>query len=72
VLITTDFVFYWSKLKQFFGLGKGMDDDIEESMRKMASRYFFDLIPSRFYSVNIWLTLNYSMGVELNHGVFEG
>ena len=39
VLITTDFVFYWSKLKQLFGFGKGMDDDIEESMRKMASRY---------------------------------
>ena len=41
VLVTTDFVFYWSKLKQLFGFGKGMDDDIEESMRKMASRYGF-------------------------------
>jgi aarF domain-containing kinase len=38
VLITTDFVFYWSKLKQILGFGRGMDDDIEESMRKMASR----------------------------------
>ena len=38
VLISTDFIFYWSKIKQWFGLGKGMDDDIEESMRKMAGR----------------------------------
>ncbi|KAK3697344.1 hypothetical protein LTR37_017489 [Vermiconidia calcicola] len=50
VLISTDFIFYWSKLKQWVGVGKGMDDDIEESMRKMAG----------------------SMGVELQHGVFEG
>jgi hypothetical protein len=45
-------------------------------LRRVCGRWragmFFDLIPSRFYSVNIWLTLNYSMGVELNHGVFEG
>ena len=38
VLISTDVVFYWSKIKQVLGLGKGMDDDIEESMRKMAGR----------------------------------
>lgn len=38
VLVTTDIFFYWSKLKQLLGLGKGMDDDIEENMRKMASR----------------------------------
>lgn len=38
VLISTDFVFYWSKIRQVLGLGKGMDDDIEESMRKMAGR----------------------------------
>ena len=38
VLLTTDVVFYWSKLKQWLGLGKGMDDDIEESMKKMAGR----------------------------------
>lgn len=37
VLISTDFVFYWSKIRQWLGIGKGMDDDIEESMRKMAS-----------------------------------
>ena len=38
VLLSTDVVFYWSKLRQWLGLGKGMDDDIEESMRKMAGR----------------------------------
>ena len=38
VLISTDFIFYWSKIKQVLGLGKGMDDDIEESMRQMAGR----------------------------------
>lgn len=37
VLLSTDVFFYWAKLKQTLGLGKGMDDDIEESMRKMAS-----------------------------------
>ncbi|KAF2773839.1 ABC1-domain-containing protein [Teratosphaeria nubilosa] len=36
-LSTTDLVFYWSKFRQWVGWGKGMDDDIEESMRKMAS-----------------------------------
>ena len=38
VLLTTDVWFYWTKLKQFLGLSKGMDDEIEESMRKMAGR----------------------------------
>lgn len=38
VLLGTDVVFFWSKVKQLLGIGKGMDDDIEESMRKMASR----------------------------------
>jgi aarF domain-containing kinase len=38
VLLTTDLYFYWSKVKQFLGIGKGMDDDIEESMRRMAGR----------------------------------
>ena len=37
VLLSTDAVFYWAKLRQLFGVGKGMDDDIEEAMRKMAS-----------------------------------
>ena len=38
VLISTDVVFYWSKIRQALGVGKGMDDDIEENMRKMAGR----------------------------------
>ena len=38
VLLSTDVVFYYSRAKQLLGLGKGMDDDIEESMRKMAGR----------------------------------
>lgn len=50
VLLSTDLFFYWSKVRQVLGLGKGMDDDIEESMKRMAE----------------------GMGVELQHGVFEG
>ncbi|KAK3112113.1 hypothetical protein LTR53_011937, partial [Teratosphaeriaceae sp. CCFEE 6253] len=50
VLLSTDLVFYWAKLKQWFGLSKGMDDELEANMRKMAE----------------------GMGVELQHGVFEG
>lgn len=38
VLTGTDVVFWWSKVRQWVGLGKGMDDDIEENMRKMAGR----------------------------------
>nr|POF07782.1 abc1 family protein c10f6.14c [Quercus suber] len=48
VLISTDVVFYWSKIRQWFGLGKGMDDDIEESMRKMASGMGVELQHSVF------------------------
>lgn len=39
VLFTTDLYFYYAKVKQFFGKGKGMDDDIEAHMRRMASDY---------------------------------
>lgn len=39
VLFTTDLYFYYAKVKQFFGKGKGMDDDIEAHMRSMASDY---------------------------------
>ena len=39
VLFTTDLYFYYAKVKQFFGKGKGMDDDIEQQMRRMASDY---------------------------------
>jgi aarF domain-containing kinase len=50
VLVSTDVFFYWAKLRQWLGIGKGMDDELEASMKKMAS----------------------GMGVELQHGVFEG
>ena len=50
VLFSSDLIFYYSKIKQWLGLGKGMEDDIEEQMRNMAK----------------------GMGVELQHGVFEG
>lgn len=39
VLFTTDLYFYYAKIKQFFGRGKGMDDDIENQVKKMASDY---------------------------------
>lgn len=38
VLISTDFVFWWSRIRQVLGLGRGMDDDLEAGMRKMAGR----------------------------------
>lgn len=50
VLIGTDFVWWWSRIRQYLGLGEGMDADIEKQMRNMAGE----------------------MGIELNHGVFEG
>ncbi|KAK5950524.1 hypothetical protein OHC33_008467 [Knufia fluminis] len=39
VLWTTDLYFYYAKIKQFFGRGKGMDDDIERQMQRMAADY---------------------------------
>jgi len=50
VLVSTDLVWWYARLRQMVGVGKGMDDDIEEGMRRVAS----------------------SMGVELQHGVFDG
>jgi aarF domain-containing kinase len=50
VLVGTDVWFWYAKLKQWFGLGKGMDADIEEQMKVVAG----------------------DMGIELNHGLFEG
>lgn len=38
VLLSTDLVFYWAKIRQLLGLGKGMDDDLEQGMKKMAER----------------------------------
>jgi aarF domain-containing kinase len=39
VLLMSDAYFYFSKFKQFLGKGKGMDDDVEEHVRKMAKDY---------------------------------
>lgn len=36
ILLTTDLVFYFSKLKQLLGRGGGMEDDIEAQMQNMA------------------------------------
>lgn len=48
VLFGSDLYFWWSKIKQFFGVGKGMDDDIEESMKVMAKEYGIDMQHSVF------------------------
>lgn len=43
VLVATDVLFYAGKVRQFFGTGKGMEDDIEHHMKKMAKDAGFDL-----------------------------
>ena len=50
VLLGSDVLFLWSRVRQVLGVGRGMEEDIEEHMRVMAKE----------------------LGVELNHGVFEG
>ena len=48
VLLASDAYFYFSKFKQFLGRGKGMDDDMEASMRKMAKEYGIEMQHSVF------------------------
>jgi len=48
VLWTTDLYFYYAKVKQWFGKGKGMDDDIDAQMRKMAKDYGVEMQHSMF------------------------
>ena len=48
VLLGTDAVFYWAKLRQWFGLGKGMDDELEKSMAEMAKGMGVELQHSVF------------------------
>ena len=43
VLFSTDVVFYGSKIRQFFGLGGGMEDEIENQMRHMAKDFGVEL-----------------------------
>ncbi|KUI73337.1 hypothetical protein VM1G_08900 [Cytospora mali] len=50
VMLGSDIVFYFFRLRQLLGLGGGMEDEVEARMAGMARE----------------------MGVELQHGVFEG
>lgn len=40
VLLSSDVVFWGSKIRQFFGLGGGMEDEIEKQMRFLAKDQF--------------------------------
>ncbi len=40
VLLSSDFVFYYSKIRQTFGFGDGMEDDIERQMKFLAQDQF--------------------------------
>lgn len=48
VLFTSDVVFYASKLKQYFGRGRGMEDEIEERMKDMMKDFGIELNHSLF------------------------
>ncbi|ETI28570.1 hypothetical protein G647_01020 [Cladophialophora carrionii CBS 160.54] len=48
VLWMTDAYFYYAKLKQALGRGKGMDDDMEQMMRGMAKDYGIEMNHSVF------------------------
>ncbi|KAL8706912.1 MAG: hypothetical protein Q9201_000072 [Fulgogasparrea decipioides] len=48
VLFSTDVVFYTSKIAQFFGRKKNLEDDMEVSMKKMAGDMGFELNHSVF------------------------
>lgn len=50
VLLGTDVVWWYYRIKQAFGLSGGMDEEVEQQMKKMAK----------------------GMGIELQHGMFEG
>ncbi|KAF2199032.1 ABC1-domain-containing protein [Delitschia confertaspora ATCC 74209] len=43
VLVLSDVVFFWTRMKQFIGVGKGMEDEIEERMRVMAKDFGVEL-----------------------------
>lgn len=48
VLFSTDVVFYTSKVRQFFGFGGGMEDEIEAQMKHMAKDFGVELNHSVF------------------------
>ena len=43
VLFSSDVVFYGAKIRQWFGVGGGMEDEIEGAMRNMAKDYGVEL-----------------------------
>lgn len=43
VLLSTDLVWWWARIRQLLGLGGGMDEEIEQQMRKMAKGMGFEL-----------------------------
>lgn len=47
VLLSSDFVFYFSKIRQWFGWGGGMEDDIEKQMRVVAKDMGVELDQNR-------------------------
>jgi aarF domain-containing kinase len=48
VLFASDVYFYVAKVRQFLGKGKGMDDDLEEQMKRIAKDYGVDMQHSVF------------------------
>ena len=48
VMFSTDVVFYTSKVRQFFGFGGGMEDEIEAQMKHMAKDFGVELNHSVF------------------------
>jgi aarF domain-containing kinase len=43
VLLLSDAVFFWSRIRQIFGIGGGMEEDIEQRMKVMAKDFGVDL-----------------------------
>lgn len=43
VLFSSDVIFYASKVKQFFGVGGGMEDEMEAQMKKIANDFGVEL-----------------------------
>jgi len=48
VLLASDIVFLWTRIRQILGVGRGMEDEIEEKMRGMARSYGVELNHSVF------------------------
>lgn len=48
VLLASDAFFWYSKFKQALGRGKGMDDDMEQQMKRMAKDYGIEMNHSVF------------------------